>query len=71
MKRPHVLPLPGNSTRGPSTFYEEQTQSIAPGVIALGVEWPGSFELDTAVPQDERPSPPDRPDPSPFKLGGM
>lgn len=63
MKRPMVLPLPGNSTKEQS-FYEQQSQPIPPGV-----EWPGSFELD--VDQGGTPSPANKPDPSPFKLGGF
>ena len=65
MKRPQVLPLPGNST-ATGNFYDQQPQRALPGV-----EWPGSFELDEAVSQTDMPRPADRPDPSPFKLGGM
>lgn len=62
MKRPVVLPHPGNSTKEQS-FYEVHGQPIPPGV-----EWPGSFELD--VDQSTNGSPTAQ-DPSPFKLGGM
>lgn len=64
MRRTVVLNLPGNSTKE-QTFYEHQAQPAAPGV-----EWPGSFELDAAVDQSTNGAP-TRPDPSPFKLGGM
>ncbi len=62
MRRPQVLPLPGNNVKL-GTFYEEQP-------AAPGVEWPGSFELDPAIDQTTNGAP-TAPDPSPFKLGGM
>ena len=63
MRRPQVLPLPGNNTRL-GTFYDEQPSPTPPSV-----EWPGSFELDASISQGGHEAP--RPDPSPFKLGGM
>lgn len=59
MKRPTVLPLPGNSTKEQS-FYEVQGQP------APGVEWPGSFELDQSAASGTVVAP----DPKPFKLDG-
>lgn len=61
MKRPMVLPYPGNSTKEQS-FYETQTQPIPPGV-----EWPGTFELDTDQSTNGAPS---LADPKPFKITG-
>lgn len=59
MKRPMVLPLPGNSTKEQS-FYEQQSQPIQPGI-----EWPGSFELDVDQSTNGAPT---KPDPSPIKI---
>lgn len=64
MRRPQVLPLPGNNVKLGS-FYDEQPVAAPPSV-----EWPGSFELDPAIDQSTNGAP-TRPDPSPFKLGGM
>lgn len=64
MRRSVVLPLPGNSTKEQG-FYQQQAQPAAPGV-----EWPGTFELDPSIDQSSNGSP-TKPDPSPFKLGGM
>lgn len=60
MRRPQVLPLPGNSTKEQS-FYDQQSQPVMPGP-----EWPGpAFSEDPLVG-----GAPSMADPKPFKITG-